>query len=68
MKKRTKKKSWSIPLDKRLYTLEVFIIAGPISKKFSKKNKEISRTFQIRGDQTLEELHEVIFEAFDREE
>jgi len=56
------------PRDTRLYTLEVFIIDGPITGKFLKKNKELSRTIQIRGDQSLEVLHEEIFKAFDREE
>jgi len=50
------------------YTLEVFIISGPMTDSFVKKNREISRTIQIRGDQTLEDLHYAIFEAFDREE
>ena len=50
----------------RLYTLEVFIISGPVSEKFTKKNPVISRTIQIRGDQTLEGLHHAIFDAFDR--
>lgn len=50
----------------QLYTLAVFIIGGPISEKFTKKNPVISRTVQIRGDQTLEELHRVIFDAFGR--
>ncbi len=54
--------------DKKLYMLEVFIISGPITESFAKKNRVISRTIQIRGDQTLEELHEAIFDAFDREE
>ena len=54
--------------DARLYTVEVFITSGPIAEKFAKKNKVISRTIQIRGDQTLEDLHDAIFEAFDREE
>lgn len=49
-----------------LYTLEVFIIGGPVTEKFTKKNPVISRTIQIRGDQTLEDLHEAIFDAFDR--
>src|ERR1700731_3807063 len=52
----------------RLYTLEVFIINGPITEKFAKKNPVISRTIQIRGDQTLEDLHHAIFDAFGREE
>jgi len=53
---------------RRLYTLEVFIISGPIARKFAKKNRVISRTIQIRGDQTLEDLHYAIFDAFGREE
>ena len=51
-----------------LYTFDVFIINGPMSRDFVKKNTVISRTIQIRGDQTLEELHSAIFDAFDREE
>lgn len=51
-----------------LYTFDVFIINGPMSRDFVKKNRVISRTIQIRGDQTLEELHSAIFNAFDREE
>ncbi|QDV37694.1 plasmid pRiA4b ORF-3 family protein [Tautonia plasticadhaerens] len=50
----------------RLYTLEVFLIGGPITEKFAKKNPVVSRTIQIRGDQTLEDLHRAIFDAFDR--
>jgi hypothetical protein len=49
-----------------IYTLEVFIIAGPVDEKFVKKNPVMSRTVEIRGDQTLEELHNAIFKAFDR--
>jgi hypothetical protein len=52
--------------DVRLYTLEVFLLSGPITEKFAKKNPEISRTIQIRGDQTLEDLHHAIFDAFGR--
>jgi hypothetical protein len=52
----------------RLYTLDVFLIGGPITRKFAKKNRVVSRTIQIRGDQTLENLHYAIFEAFGREE
>jgi len=50
----------------QLYTLEVFLLSGPIKEKFAKKNPTISRTIQIRGDQTLEDLHHAIFDAFDR--
>ena len=51
-----------------LYTLEVYLIGGPISNKFIKKNPVVSRTIQIRGDQTLADLHRAIFKALDREE
>ena len=50
----------------RLYTLEVFIISGPITEKFAKKNPVVSRTIQLRGDQTLADLHHAIFDAFGR--
>jgi len=52
----------------RLFTFEVVITNGPITEKFSKKNKVISRTIQIRGKQTLEDLHYAIFDAFDRDD
>jgi len=49
-----------------LYVFWVLLKSGPISPKFA--NKEISRVIEIRGDQTLEQLHQAIFQAFDREE
>jgi hypothetical protein len=49
----------------RLYTVEVFLIGHP-SRKPHKKDQRISRTIQIRGDQTLEDLHFAIFDAYDR--
>ena len=49
-----------------IYTLEVFIIGGPVTGDFIEANPEMSRTIEIRGDQTLEDLHRAIFEAFDR--
>lgn len=52
--------------NKQLYSLEVFIIGGPVTEKFAKQNPVISRTIKIRGDQTLERLHHAIFDAFDR--
>ena len=55
-----------MPQGKGLYTLEVFIIGGPVTEKFAKRNPVISRTIQIRGDQTLEDLHHAIFDAFNR--
>jgi hypothetical protein len=47
-----------------LYVVSVFLINGPTGPKFA--NKEISRAIEIRGDQTLEQLHEAIFQAYDR--
>jgi hypothetical protein len=40
------------------------LTGGPVSAKFA--NKVISRTIEIRGDQTLAQLHEAIFQAYDR--
>jgi hypothetical protein len=50
----------------RLYTLDVFIIGGLVPIKFAMKKPAIFRTIQIRGDQTLDDLHQAIFAAFDR--
>ena len=47
-----------------LYVVSIFLTAGPVSKKFA--NKEVRRGIEIRGDQTLGQLHQAIFEAFDR--
>ena len=51
-----------------IYTFEVYIISGPMSEEFVEKNQVILRKVEIRGDQTLEDLHLAIFDAFDREE
>jgi hypothetical protein len=47
-----------------LYVVSVCLVNGPMSRKFA--NKEISRVIEIRGDQTLEQLHYAIFKAYDR--
>jgi tetratricopeptide (TPR) repeat protein len=52
----------------RLYTLEVVLAEGPVSEEFLERNPDVSRTIQIRGDQTLQELHEAIVAAFDRDD
>ena len=52
--------------DDRLFTLDVFIISGPMARRFLKKNRVVSRTIQMRGDQTLEDLHYAVFDAFKR--
>lgn len=51
-----------------LYCLEVCLINGPVTEEFVDRNPVVSRTIQIRGDQTLEDLHYAIFDAFDRED
>ena len=51
-----------------IYTFEVYIISGPMSEEFVEKNQVILRKIEIRGDQTLGDLHLTIFDAFDREE
>lgn len=48
----------------KVYTLTVYLIQGPMTEEF--EGEEISRTVRIRGDQTLEDLHRIIFGAFDR--
>jgi Domain of unknown function (DUF6398)/Plasmid pRiA4b ORF-3-like protein len=51
-----------------LYVLEVVLLSGPVTDKFLKKHPQITRTIEMRGDQTLADLHQIIFAAFDREE
>lgn len=52
----------------RIYRLVGFIVGGPITEEFAKQNPEMSRTIEMRGDQTLEDLHHAIFAAFERED
>jgi hypothetical protein len=51
-----------------LYTLDVFLIDGPVTEEFIAKNPEISRTIEIKGSNTLKDLHQIIFKVFDRED
>ena len=53
---------------RQIFTLEVSIVSGPMSKSFVRRHKVISRTVEIRGNQTLADLHRTIFDAFDRED
>lgn len=53
----------AIPRSGRVYTLDVTLADGPPP---AGADADISRTVQLRGDQTLEVLHQVISEAFDR--
>ena len=51
---------------RRLYDLKVTLVRGPVHA--GALEEEISRTIQIRGDLRLADLHDAIFDAFDREE
>lgn len=48
-----------------VYTLRVYLIRGPYGE--DAVGQEIYRTIQVRGDQSLEDLHYAIFCSFDRE-
>ncbi len=50
----------------KLYTLEVWLYEGPVTEEFAEANPVVSRTIEIRADQTLGQLHRAIFEAHDR--
>jgi len=52
----------------RLYTLDVFLPRRPAGRSFLKTKSGVSRLIKIRGDQTLEDLHNAIFDAFDRDD
>jgi hypothetical protein len=56
------------PREKRVYTLQVAILSGPMTESFARKNPVISRTIEVRGDHTLAHLHRAIFDAFDRDD
>jgi hypothetical protein len=64
----TRRATKAAPDRPHIYTLIVSLLSGPISDKFARKNRSVIRTIQIRGDQTLQDLHEAIFDAFEREE
>ncbi|MEM6447250.1 MAG: plasmid pRiA4b ORF-3 family protein [Cyanobacteria bacterium P01_D01_bin.123] len=49
-----------------LYTMEVALIAGLVTDEFLEANPVICRTIEIRGRQTLADLHRIIFTAFER--
>jgi hypothetical protein len=49
-----------------VYTLIVSTIEGTVTEAFPTAKIGSSRTIEIRGSQTLEQLHRAIFRAFDR--
>jgi hypothetical protein len=50
----------------QLYELQVELYAGPVTEEFAEKNPRVERTILIRGQQKLADLHDAIFQAFDR--
>jgi hypothetical protein len=52
----------------RLYTLEVRLVSGPMSGDFLRANPVVARTLQVRGDQTLADLHGALLAAFGRDQ
>lgn len=51
-----------------LYVMDTFLISGPITEAFAAKNPEVSRIIEIKGSNTLADLHHILFKAFDRED
>jgi len=51
-----------------LYTLKVFVVEGVMTDRFMDANPELSRTIEIKGNQTLADLHTAIFLALGRED
>lgn len=51
---------------KTRYTFQVHLVSGLMTEEFIEENPKVHRTIEMRGDQTLAQLHETIFDAFDR--
>ena len=51
-----------------VYVLEIFLLDGLVTEAFIEKNPIIARTIEISSEETLADLHQIIFEAFDRED
>ena len=52
--------------DVELYTLEVFLLSRRVSESWPRRTRKSPRRRPDRGDQTLEDLHHALFDAFDR--
>ena len=54
---------------KTVFRFEVRLLSGPLSPAFVAKHPTApERVIDIRGSQTLDDLHWIIFKAFDRED
>jgi hypothetical protein len=53
--------------EKTIFRFQVRLLKGPMTETFLKQHKKLPmRTIDIRGSQTLEDLHSAIFKSFDR--
>jgi len=50
----------------RIYSLEVSLLWISMSGRYVERKPSVSRTIQILGDQTLQDLHGAIYQAFER--
>ncbi|MEL6398891.1 MAG: hypothetical protein AAFR26_07380 [Cyanobacteria bacterium J06626_4] len=55
-------------LPETLYVLSVMLIEGPVTEAFAEAHPQVIRTIEIKGNQTLVALHQILFQAFDRED
>ena len=54
---------------KTIFRFEVQLLSGPVTASFVARHPEApSRLIDIRGSHTLEDLHNAIFRAFDRDD
>jgi hypothetical protein len=51
-----------------LYILDVTLFSSPLLESPMQDDSPIKRVIEIRGDQMLSDLHQAIFQAFDRED
>lgn len=51
-----------------VHTLEVRLIGGPVTETFVEANPVVSRTIQVPGNHTLQDLHFASYRAFDRDD
>lgn len=66
MAKKKKTEKTKTKRKRNLYTLRVSLVSGPPTDGF--EGERIYRDIEILGNQTLDRLHMIIFDAFDREE
>jgi hypothetical protein len=51
-----------------VYTFLVSLVSGPVTEEFARCNPHVARSIQMLGSHTLTDLHQAIFDAFDRED